>query len=276
MPRLHVFNTGWFRTRVSNLYVGGGRSVRILPVLAFVLEHESGLVVFDTGLNAAFATSPQRYVGRLNDLLIPFRSCAGMDLASQMRAGGLPPDEVSLVVLSHLHYDHTGGLRDFPRAKLLISEQEWLAARSSLHRLRGYLGKEYSGLCVTELQHRSCAPLALEDVARYGYGIDLRDDGSLILVPMSGHSPGHQALLVFLPGGPVLLAGDTVYVREGYSEPVGQPRPWNADLGWRSLLGLRALAMGEPTALILPSHDDAPLRQLAREDIIVGDLQIGG
>jgi N-acyl homoserine lactone hydrolase len=276
MPRLHVFNTGWFRTRESNLYVGGGRSPRLLPVLAFALEHRSGLVVFDTGLNPAFAASPQRYVGWLNDLVIPFRSSAGMDICSQMRARGLPPEEVSYVVLSHLHYDHTGCLAAFSRAQLLVTKQERQAARAPLHRLSGYLSKELRGMRLTELEHPSRAGLALEDVARHGYGVDLLNDSSLILVPTYGHSPGHQALLAFLPGGPVLLAGDATYVREGYSKPAAQPRPWNADLGWRSLLGLRALAKGDLSALILPSHDDAPLRLLARPDIVVGSLGIGG
>ena len=188
----------------------------------------------------------------------------------------MPPEDVSHVVLSHLHYDHTGGLAAFSRAQFLVTKQERQAARAPLHRLSGYLDKELGGIRITELEHPSCAGLALEDVARHDYGVDLMNDGSLILVPMYGHSPGHQALLAFLPGGPVLLAGDTVYVREGYSKPAAQPRPWNAELGWRSLLGLRALAKGDSSALILPSHDDAPLRLLARPDIVVGDLGIGG
>ncbi len=65
----------------KGLYVGGRSTTRILPLLSFVSEHPRGLLVFDTGLNAAFATRRTQYVGWLSDRLIPFRSSRGMKLS---------------------------------------------------------------------------------------------------------------------------------------------------------------------------------------------------
>jgi N-acyl homoserine lactone hydrolase len=274
MLRLQVFNTGWVSIREKHLYVGGGNAMRTLPVLSFVVEHPLGLLLFDTGLNAAFATHPRQYVGWPNDRLTRFRSSPGMHLSAQMRTRSLAPEDVAYIVLSHLHYDHTGDLRAFPQAQVLLARQEWQAAQSPLRRLRGYLEKEYTGLNLALLDfdvHNSPTP---DEILKGNYGLDLVGDGSLILVPTFGHTSGHQSLLVFLPRGVVLLAGDAVYVREGYARPAAQPYAHYPDVAWRSLIGLRALAKGDPSAIILPTHDGSVLHGLERPDIVVGDARM--
>jgi len=264
MLRLHVFDTGWVSMRESELYVGGGSARRTLPVLCFVIEHPRGLLVFDTGLNAAFATRPRQYAGPF----VRFRSSPGMNLAAQMRANGLAPEEVTHVVLSHLHYDHSGDLRAFPGAKLLVTREEWRAAQSPWGRCRGYLAGEYSGLAFTLLDFPAYDSQPSPSPLHGDYGLDILDDGTLILVPTFGHTLGHQSLLVFLPHGAVLLAGDAVYVREGYTAPAAQPRAHAPESAWRSAVGLRALAKGDPHAIIVPTHDDSVLRLLKRPDIV--------
>ena len=270
MLRLHVFNTGWVSRRERELYVGGGSAVRTLPVLSFVIAHPRGLLVFDTGLNAAFATHPWRYTGALGLLLGRFRSSPGLNLAAQMRANGLPPEEVTHVLVSHLHYDHSGDLRAFPRAQLLVTREEWQAVQSPFPRWRGYLATEYSGLAFTLLDFPPYDGETSQRALSGGdYGLDILDDGALILVPTFGHTHGHQSLLVFLPHGVVLLAGDAAYVREGYNAPAAQPHAQAPDSAWRSIVGLRALARGDPQAIIVPAHDDSMLRGLDRPDIVL-------
>lgn len=267
--RLHVFNTGWFTRRESQLYLGGSATRRTLPVLAFVVEHPQGLLVFDTGLNAAIATGPRSYLGWINDHLLAYRSRPGMHLSAQMRARSLAPENVTHVALSHLHYGHTGDLRAFPNAQKLSTYQEWQAAHSPMRRLRGYLSHEYAALRFTLIEFSLEGSTTLEDVTSHGYGLDVLGDGNLILVPTFGHTDGHQSLLVFLPHGAVLLAGDAVYVQESVARPVAQPHPRSADMAWRSLMGLRALAKGDHSALIVPSHDDSILHGVVRPDIVM-------
>jgi glyoxylase-like metal-dependent hydrolase (beta-lactamase superfamily II) len=271
MLRLHVFNPGGVTLREERLYLGGERTPHTLPVLCFVAEHPRGLVVFDAGLHAAFGTAPRRYVGPLTDLALPFRSRPGMTLSAQMELHGLCSESVTHVVLSHLHFDHTGDLRAFSRAQRYVARQEWQAAQSRLSRLRGYLRKEYAGLPFTLLDLSLRNGLTLEQVSRDGYGVDLMGDGSLIVVPTFGHTPGHQSLLVFLSYGAVLLAGDAVYARAGYARPAAQPCARSPDVAWRTLMAVRALAKGDPNALILPAHDDSALRDLRRPDVLVHD-----
>ena len=274
MFRLHVFNTGWVSVQERQLYVGGGRGTRTLPVLSFVVEHPKGLVAFDTGLNAAFATHPRQYAGWLNERLVRFRSSPGMHLSQQMKDHGLAPQDVAHVVLSHLHYDHTGDLSAFPRARVLLARQEWGAAQAPLSTLQGYLLREFAQAQLLLLDFATDLSPSLSDIAQCRYGHDLMADGTLVVVPTFGHTLGHQSLLAFLPHGVVLLAGDAVYAKESYVKPAAQPHPRCTDLAWRSLIGLRALSKGAPDALIVPSHDDSVLDGLRRPDVVVHDAQM--
>jgi N-acyl homoserine lactone hydrolase len=271
MLRLHVFNTGWAAVQEKHLYVGGSAATRIVPVLSFVIEYPQGFIVFDTGLNPAFAARPRQYIGWPGNSLFPFRSLPGMNLSAQMQARGLAPEKVSHVVLSHLHYDHTGDLRAFPQARLLVSRLEWQAAQSPFRRWMGYLDKEYRGLAVSLLDFPMYNGQTPSRALKGNYGLDLLEDGSLIVIPTFGHTQGHQSLLVFLPYGVVLLAGDAVYVQENYAKPATQPHAHFPESAWRTLIGLRALVKGDPTAVILPTHDDSILRKLQRSDIVIGD-----
>jgi N-acyl homoserine lactone hydrolase len=269
MLRLHVFNTGWVSMQEGQLYLGGGSALRTLPILSFVIEHPRGLLVFDTGLNAAFAAHPSSYVGPFGNQWLPFRSAPGMNLAAQMRAHGLPPEDVTHVVLSHLHYDHSGDLRAFPESRLVVTRQEWRAAQALFKRSRGYLGKDYAGLAFTLLDFPPDDGEASNPTLEGEYGLDMLDDGSLILVPTFGHTHGHQSLLVFLRDGVVLLAGDAVYVHEGYTMPAAQPHADAPESAWRSTIALRILAKEDPQAIIVPTHDDRTLQDLDRPDIVL-------
>jgi N-acyl homoserine lactone hydrolase len=271
---LHIFNTGWVSVSERQLYVGGGRGVRTLPVLSFAVEHPRGLVVFDTGLNAAFSTHPRRYAGWQNERVVRFRSSPGMHLSQQMKDYGLAPQDVTHVVLSHLHYDHTGDLSAFSRARVLTTRQEREAARAPFSALRGYLPHEFAQTELVPLNLATDVSPSLSDIAQCLYGHDLMADGTLVVVPTFGHTPGHQSLLAFLPHGVTLLAGDAVFANESYIRPAAQPHPRCVDLAWRSLIGLRALSKGAPQALIVPSHDDTVLHGLERPDVVVHDTRV--
>jgi N-acyl homoserine lactone hydrolase len=268
MLRLHVFNTGWAYMWDEALYWGGGKEPRPLPILAFLIEHPGGLFVFDTGLGPSLAAHSRALGNRLGDRALHFRSSPEMTLCRRMRERGLPPEEVHYVALSHLHSDHVGSLHAFPQACVLLTRQEWHAAQSPFARLRGYLREQYAGLTPTLVDLPTHASLTPNGMVKDVCGLDCLNDGSLFLVPTFGHTAGHQALLAFLPYGVVLLAGDAVYVRDGYMKPAAQPHAQYPDLAWRSLIALRALAKADPSAIILPAHDSSALRGLERPDIV--------
>jgi N-acyl homoserine lactone hydrolase len=135
---------------------------------------------------------------------VAFDFRAGQDLPSRMRAAGFNPEAVHWVINSHLHADHCGGNAGFPNATIVIQRREWDAAR------RNEDGRSYDPADFDHGQPR------LEIDGEH----DLFRDGSLVLFPTYGHTPGHQSARVRLPGGEVVLTADCCYWQEGLEQMV--------------------------------------------------------
>ena len=97
--------------------VTGRPSLEILrfPSLVGVIHHPSrGLILFDAGYSPRFFDETRRLPGSIYRRLTP-TTCGEEDtVAAQLRRAGRDPDDVALVILSHFHADHVGGLLDFP------------------------------------------------------------------------------------------------------------------------------------------------------------------
>jgi N-acyl homoserine lactone hydrolase len=237
-----------------------------VPIVAFLLEHPSaGPVLVDTGFHASIAEGPSdvraRNLGPIGRLMArDTKMRPEQAVAAQLRALGVDPSELELVVMTHLHFDHASALCDFPRATVLVSEPEWKAARARSWFLHGY--------CPAQLDPRPNymtidfdAPPAAP-YGPFGRAVDVFGDGSLMLVSTPGHSLGHLSLIARLADREALLTGDAAYtmgtLREG-------ERPWRTEDGKafeRSLAELKAFDREHPEALVVPGHDMAAWEQL--------------
>jgi glyoxylase-like metal-dependent hydrolase (beta-lactamase superfamily II) len=195
--KVHCFSTGRVRekrgVRGVRRYLPGGWRANTRPVNVFAVEHPDGVCVFDTG-QTALATR-RGYFARW----YPFFRLARFELgpddeaAAHLRRRGIDPGAVRWVVMSHLHTDHAGGLSAFVRATLVLSREEWRRAQGVGGKLRGYVPLDWpSGGPVVFAEERS----------------DLAGDGSLVVVPTPGHTPGHVSLLVRDGERTLLLGGD--------------------------------------------------------------------
>jgi len=259
---LHVFNTGM--NRVSPLLVGSPAPWR--PVPAFVLAHPTrGLVVFDCGLGPAVAERGEKTLHPLTRLLFQTRSLPGKDLPAEMRAAGLRPEAVTTVVLSHLHFDHVGGAPAFRNARFVVGAGEREAAGS---RLNGFDPAKTAWVAENAWQTVDFAKGV--PFATFPRAVDLFGDGSLVLVPGGGHTPGGIGAFAGLPGGPVFLAGDLAVhfdwlASDDVQRIVSDPER-AADVRNR----IRALRARAPEVVIVPGHD---LRGLpsGRSDLVLHD-----
>jgi len=100
-----------------------------LPVNVYVVEHADGLVLFDTGADPATVSDPDYWPDPVTALFARrlFRWDIGPDdaLGAQLERAGYAPDRVAMAVLSHLHFDHAGGIGDLPNADLYVSAEAW-------------------------------------------------------------------------------------------------------------------------------------------------------
>jgi len=214
------------------------------PMCMFLIDHPKGKVLFDTGLNIACATDPYSYYSKeILDAYVP-----GMteDQAAKnaIRTAGCAPEEIDFVVLSHLHFDHTGGIGDFPNAAYIVHQKELeFAYNPPAYQKAGYLRKDFDGKGVDWYTLRG----GLEG------GFDLFDDDSIRLFLSPGHTPGHMSMRVKLPNtGNVMLAQDSCYNTVNLAGNL----PGLMDNARETLLSIRDLQLRQKAgAMIVPGHD---------------------
>lgn len=237
------------------------------PVNAYLIEHELGLVLFDTGQDLASVTDPAYYpggvTGWLYGRLARFQMRPADAFASRLAETGHRPSDVDVAILSHLHEDHIGGVGQLPRAQFLVSETEWRSMFRPAPELRGILRRHINrpGLRVKTIRFE---PTTDASLAPAGKAFDVMGDASLVLIPTPGHTAGSMSLLVRRVAAPSLLfVGDLTYEMEvleaGKVPGIGD----RASLRSSSATVL-ALRQRHPGLVILPAHDpgaSARLRQ---------------
>ena len=125
-PRVHVIQTGRLIGNETFLRGEGWRSLArrrreiVFPAYSFIVEHPDGLIAIDTGLGVRSRSPRPRSQRR-------FVPCPlfEQDIGAGMRAIGLSLRDVRRVILTHLDWDHAGGLAQFPEAEVLVHRPEW-------------------------------------------------------------------------------------------------------------------------------------------------------
>jgi glyoxylase-like metal-dependent hydrolase (beta-lactamase superfamily II) len=235
------------------------------PINVYVIEHANGLVLFDTGQDRASVTDDSYFPGGLTgvvyDRLARFDIGEEETLTSQLATLGYSPSDVDTAILSHLHQDHMGGLRELKGADLLVAATEWAELSKLAPEPRGFLRKHIQ---IPGLKWQQIALDSTNDptLAPFTNALDVMGDGSLVLLATPGHTPGSMALLVRRgSGSPLLLVGDLTY-EAGLLERRQIPGVGNR----RRLLEAtdKVLAFKErmPDLVVLPAHDPTAAARL--------------
>jgi N-acyl homoserine lactone hydrolase len=223
-----------------------------VPVPAFLVVHAAGRLLFDTGVHCAAITDPVGRLGETRAKRFGMRSQPGDDVVSQLALLGLGPNDVTHVANSHLHFDHCGGNEFFPRSTFLVQRRELEAARDP-----AVLAKKRYIPSTLDFDH----PLAYQP----GDGEhDVFGDGTVVLVPTYGHTPGHQSLRVRAgKGADLVLTADACYTRENMDRDLLSGVLWDAGEMTRSLARLKELR-DRHGATVIYGHDPAQWRELPR------------
>ena len=241
-----------------------------LPIYAFAIEHPEGVIVVDTGETAR--VSEPGYFPRWQPFFrfaVRERVEPEQEIGPQLERLGIPPSDVRLVVMTHLHTDHAGGLHHFPDTEILVSRAEIEYAVGVRGRLRGYPNKRWPPWFDPTLV--DLEPVA---VGPFPASLPLTAAGDVTLVPAPGHSPGHLAVLVEDGKQTVFLAGDSSYTEDamlrGAVDGVGP----DEDAERLTHQRIRAYAAATPT-VYLPAHDPETAARLgARQPVRVRERVI--
>lgn len=167
------------------------------PMPFYVIEHPQGVALFDCGLHAGLTDPDDFYRKALASQDMQVELTEEELPAARLRALDIDPERVKWVVLSHLHFDHAGGLHQIPNATVVVQKTEWEAGFDEALSARYFLPRPYF-----DLGHK---------VKQVDGEHDLFGDGSVTLIPSFGHTPGHQSLRVRSEMGDHLLTGDACY-----------------------------------------------------------------
>lgn len=208
--KLYVFSSGALTIGKHILQNLAPQDTIKVPVGFFVVMHPKGNVLFDTGNNDKIITDPS-YWGPAFQRLSPVNT-PDMAIDTQLGRIGLKPDDITYVVVSHLHLDHGGNVGKFPNSTLVVQKDE---IRNAFWPEPGTAGPYIPGdIAPLRSDLGEAMPNKYKMIQLNG-DMDIFGDGSVVVKRWVGHTPGSQMMVVRLPKtGTIILTGDNAYFRE--------------------------------------------------------------
>jgi N-acyl homoserine lactone hydrolase len=198
VSRLYIFDNGEITGLDPKLFGFAREELKEVDFVnqSYLIVHPRGTVMFDTG-----GIGDEHFPADGSPAKEGVQS-AGKKLVPQMAAAGYKPSDVTYLVMSHYHADHTGNANLFGGATWIVQKAE-----------RDFMfGEKPEGIIqpatYSALKTAKTRMLNNED-------FDIFGDGTVVVKTTPGHTPGHQVLFVKLPKtGPVVLAGDLYHYPE--------------------------------------------------------------
>jgi glyoxylase-like metal-dependent hydrolase (beta-lactamase superfamily II) len=178
----------------SDTFAYPGQSKRF-TVSCYLIQHGSTYMLWDTGLSPDALGRPLQGPNATDETLAQL-------LPDQLARIGVDPKQIEVIGISHYHYDHMGQAKLFPQARLLLGKGDAQVLRTP------------DNPRAKALAHWINGDGKIEEI---NGDQDIFGDGSVVMLDLPGHTPGHHGLLVKLARtGYVLLSGDAAHFRENY------------------------------------------------------------
>lgn len=256
--RVGVLHAGRMRSRGWFAWRGGDAGERVFGMDVVMVEHPGGILLFDAGFGRRLGD----HLGTIPWLMrLLSKTETETPVVDQLSGASIALDALKGVVLTHAHWDHVSGLDDLRGVPVWINQDELDFIRSGHPATR--LARDLGAL--------SYRVYAFDGPPYWGFAAshDVFGDGSVVLVPAPGHTPGSTIAFIHAPDGrSYALIGDLAWLREGVDLPV--ERPWlvrrlvdSDDAGVRAaLVRLHLLQRAMPQLLMVPAHDRRVMERL--------------
>jgi N-acyl homoserine lactone hydrolase len=271
--KIHVLHVGDTKVPFGQFYGGtdgewlGPRAVMkflsdkshyiVVPIFVFLIEHPvHGAMLVDTGINWQQAHAHRDYYqGPLLRLAFDedeYLLDSDQQLLFQLERRGLAAADIGTVILTHLHEDHLGGVRDLLGARFLVSRDDWSSRNLGIFPFRRT--PSLKGI-LTDPQLVAFDPTPFHS---FDASFDVFGDGSVVLLPTPGHSAGHLSVFVDSGDWQLLCVGDTMYTLRHLASDQLRPimlgaKAQAAQLD--SIARIRRLREQLPQLVIAPGHD---------------------
>jgi len=177
---------------------------------SLLVETNDGLVLVDTGFGTEDLIAPNERLGTAFLALINPNFDPTLTAVRQIEALGFKANDVRHIIPTHLDLDHAGGLPDFPKAKVHIYEDEYLAAMHP-----ATLGEKQRYRQVHWNHGADWQRYTLEGESWFGFpsvrALAGAGDDEILLIPVTGHTRGHTAIAVKSGDNWFLHCGDAYF-----------------------------------------------------------------
>lgn len=196
---IYTINTGYIKMK-SNFYLFPGlKEIRIYPVLVFLIRINNKTILYDTGLSDSLSGN----IG-IFDKFVTLVDTDRFSIVNQLDRLNVSPENIDVIINSHLHFDHCSGNPLFAGKPILIQQKELVSYRESRK------NPMYNAISISDNQQ------FIEINGEH----DLFGDGTARLLPAYGHSDGLQILSIEDQGHFCIFLGDTCYIKDRQLYPI--------------------------------------------------------
>ncbi len=233
-----------------------------LPIWAWVIVHPEGTFLIDTGLSSD--VNQKGYFKELDfiskyyfEKQMKFDIKREEEIDQQLKKIGIETQSISKIILTHLHIDHTGGMKHFPNIPILVNETEWKTKDGAFPKL-------FPPNCNIQTVKLD-SKYALFEQCHY-----LTKSKDLVMIPTPGHTRGHVSIgLISKEKTLYLFAGDVAYnydrlLNQSFSATIN-----NKTQNTASCKKILELAKTK-SILFLPTHDEENIQRIKNNDKIKG------
>jgi len=277
--KIHRIETGKVRIKENQISKPSGMAPQILqvlfgkewsdwlPIYAWVIEHDEGIIVVDTG--ETYKTNNQGYLPLWHpyySLAVEFDVKQEEEIGPKLLEIGInPANDVKKVIMTHMHTDHAGGLHHFPNSEIVIEKNEFKTASGVSGILAGYLPHRWPKWLNPTL-------ITVPDNSYFSFrqSLAVTSDKRVMIVGTPGHVANHISVIVEIENVHYFIAGDTSYTEENLLKLI--PDGVGTDQSRSTLQSILSFADSMPT-IYLPSHDPQVPNRMDNKQLVIGQKE---
>lgn len=261
MMKFYVLDNGYLKTDKNNVVAGSNVCTRsnpnvqnqfyYLPVMCILIEHDGRYILYDTGCNMK---SMNGYWPEAVQDMYELSQTIEQNLEIQLALCGVRKEQIDTVIISHMHFDHTGNISMFPNAKFYVPKADFMHGQTAVRITHDPM--EYFGYCKNDLDLVNNYILVDEDFEIIP-GVEVKC--------FPGHAPGVLGLVIHLEKeGTFIFPMDAVYTSEIYGPPAkAAGLVFDREKYFKSIEKIRFL-QEKYNAVVIPGHDTDVFKSLKK------------